>query len=76
MVSQIAYHEGMVPTRSAELHGAIKKRVVGILATANFQDLQYLKDCQFEFEVRSTCPHHHSVISIRLLTARLVWVNE
>ncbi|ELR12208.1 uncharacterized protein ACA1_033560 [Acanthamoeba castellanii str. Neff] len=50
MVSQIAYHEGMVPTQSAELHAAIKKRLVGILATANFQDVQYLKDCQFEFE--------------------------
>ena len=70
MVSQIAYHEGMVPTRSAELHGAIKKRVVGILAMASFQDLQFLKDCQFEFEVRSIAPIITIIAgcSIRLLT--------
>lgn len=53
MLSQIVYSEGLMPTQSADLHSALKKRLISIFSTANFQDLQYLKDCQFEFEVRN-----------------------
>jgi hypothetical protein len=56
MLSQIAYSETVVPTSSTELRAVIKRRLVSILSTADFQDVQYLKDCQFEFEVRCISP--------------------